>query len=140
MTEQHCSRLSDNAAPDAGESETVFRSCGRKDDSPSCHGNWDAGNQIGNPDVRVPERSEIDDGLSARETEEEGNADNEEERGEDAEDGSRNGNSEVPLKIDGCPWAKKRAATRELRHVPGGTWLTKEERSQASIKQSTRFI
>ncbi|KAJ1176070.1 hypothetical protein NDU88_001353 [Pleurodeles waltl] len=123
-----CSRLSDNAAPDAAESRTAFRSCGGGDDSPSCQGNGDAGNQLGNPDVRVPESTEKDDGLCAREAEEEKNADNEKERSEEAEDGSRNGNSEVPLKINGQPWTRKRAETRELRHVPGGTWLTKPEK------------
>ncbi|KAJ1176069.1 hypothetical protein NDU88_001352 [Pleurodeles waltl] len=56
------------------------------------------------------------------------NANNEKERSEEAEDGSRNGNSEVPLKINGQPWTRKRAKARELCHVPGGTWLTKPEK------------
>ncbi|KAJ1200059.1 hypothetical protein NDU88_003887 [Pleurodeles waltl] len=73
----------------------VFRSCGGDDDSPSCQGNGDAGNQLGNPDVRVPDSTEKDDGLCARRAEEGKNADNEEERSEEMEDGSRKGNSEV---------------------------------------------
>ncbi|KAJ1083324.1 hypothetical protein NDU88_003483 [Pleurodeles waltl] len=115
-------RLSDNAAPDAAESRTVFRSCGRDDDSPSYQSNGDAGNHLGNPDIRVPKSTEKDDGLCAEEGK---NADNEKERSEETEDGSRNGNSEVSLKIDGQPWAGKRVETCELHHVPGGAWLTK---------------
>ncbi|KAJ1151103.1 hypothetical protein NDU88_003890 [Pleurodeles waltl] len=118
---------------------TVFRSCGGDDDSPSCQGNGDAGNQLGNPDVQVPEHSEKDDGLGARGEEEEKNADNEEERNEETEDGSRNGNSEVPRKINGQPWAGKRAGTHELRHVPGGTWLTKKPPDDLSIMRAYRI-
>ncbi|KAJ1114112.1 hypothetical protein NDU88_002351 [Pleurodeles waltl] len=79
-------------------------------------------------------RNEKDDGLCARRAKEEKNADNEEEEGEDAKDGSRNGNSVVPLKINAQPWEKKRAETRELRHVPGGMWLTKVVTSPATIQ------
>ncbi|KAJ1098168.1 hypothetical protein NDU88_003284 [Pleurodeles waltl] len=103
----------------------MFRSCGRDDYSPGCRGNGDAGNQLGNPDVRAPKRTAKDDGLCVRRAEEEKNTNNEEEGREDAEDRSRNGNSTVPLKINDQPWEKKRAETRELCHVPGGTWLTK---------------
>ncbi|KAJ1180095.1 hypothetical protein NDU88_005319 [Pleurodeles waltl] len=112
-------------APDDAESRTVFRSCGGDDDSPSYQGNGDAGNHLGNPDIRDPESTEKDDELCKQGAEEGKNTDNEKERSKETEDGSRNGNSEVPLKIDGQPWARKRVETRELRHVPGGTWLTK---------------
>ncbi|KAJ1121132.1 hypothetical protein NDU88_009260 [Pleurodeles waltl] len=106
----------------------VFRSCCGEDDSPSYQGNGDAGNRLGNPDIRVPERTEKDDGLCARGTEKDKNADRDEkERNEETKDGNRNGNNEVPLEINGQPCARRRAEGRELRHVPGGTWLTKSD-------------
>ncbi|KAJ1177193.1 hypothetical protein NDU88_002455 [Pleurodeles waltl] len=108
-------RLSDNAPPDAAESETVFRSCGSNDDPPGCWGNADAGNQAGNLDVRVPERTTKVDGLCARGAKERKDADTEEQGGEDAELESGTGNSVVPLKTDYQPWEKIRATSQEGR-------------------------
>ncbi|KAJ1088365.1 hypothetical protein NDU88_001522 [Pleurodeles waltl] len=118
-----CSRLSDNAAPDAPEWRTALCVRDGDDDLPSSQGNGDAGNNLGNLDIRVPERTERDDGLGMG-GEEEGQNANDEERKE-TEDGRRNGNYEVPSKITDLPWEKKRVDTCALRHVPGGTWLTK---------------
>ncbi|KAJ1181598.1 hypothetical protein NDU88_006803 [Pleurodeles waltl] len=36
---------------------------GEDDASPRCQGNADAGNCLGNPDIRVPENTEKEDGL-----------------------------------------------------------------------------
>ncbi|KAJ1171377.1 hypothetical protein NDU88_003240 [Pleurodeles waltl] len=102
----------------------MFRSCGGHDDSPSYQGNGDAGNRLGNPNIWVPERTEKDDGLRARRAVEGKNGDKDKEESEETGDRDRNGNNKVPLEIDGQPRAGKRAETRELRHVPGGTWLT----------------
>ncbi|KAJ1151825.1 hypothetical protein NDU88_004604 [Pleurodeles waltl] len=118
-------RLSDNAAPGAAESETVFRSCGSDDDPPGCWGNADAGNQSGNPDVRVPERTTKEDGFCAHGAKEGKDTNSEDQEGEDAEHESGSGNIVVSLKIDDQPWENTRAATLDLRHIPGGTWLTK---------------
>ncbi|KAJ1100353.1 hypothetical protein NDU88_005439 [Pleurodeles waltl] len=119
------SRLSDNAAPGAAETETVFRSCGRDDDVPGCWDNADAGSQQGNPDVRVPEKTTREDRLCARGAQEVKNADIEEPEKGDEENKSEDGNSGVPLQTDNQPWEKNNAAKRDIRHVPGGTWLTK---------------
>ncbi|KAJ1151643.1 hypothetical protein NDU88_004423 [Pleurodeles waltl] len=119
-------RLSDNPASDTAESGTVFRSCCEDDASPRYQGNGDAGSRLGNPDIWVPEGTEKDDGLCARGAEKDQNADrNEKERNEETKDGNRKGNKEVILKINGQPCAGRRAEGRELRHIPGGTWLTK---------------
>ncbi|KAJ1131979.1 hypothetical protein NDU88_010309 [Pleurodeles waltl] len=55
-----------NAAPDAAESEPLFRPCGSAVSPPGCWGNANAGNHSGNPDIRVPERTSKEDGLCAR--------------------------------------------------------------------------
>ncbi|KAJ1156185.1 hypothetical protein NDU88_008909 [Pleurodeles waltl] len=122
---KECSRLSDNAAPGAAETETVFRSCSRDDDAPGCWGNADAGSQPGNPDVRVPEKTTREDGLCTCGAQEVKNADTEEPEKGDAENKSEDGNSGVPLQTDDQPWEKNNAAKRDIRHVPGGMWLTK---------------
>ncbi|KAJ1137020.1 hypothetical protein NDU88_003433 [Pleurodeles waltl] len=90
------SRLSDNAAQDAAESVTVFRSCGSDDGPPGCWGNADAGNQSGNGFLKeLQKRTD-----SARGAKEGKDADTEEWGGEDAEKESGTGNSVVSLKID----------------------------------------
>ncbi|KAJ1209858.1 hypothetical protein NDU88_005230 [Pleurodeles waltl] len=120
-----CSRLSDNAAPGTAETETVFRSCGRDDDAPSCWGNVDAGSQPGNPDVRVPEKTTRENGLCACGPQEVKDADTEEPEKGDTENKSEDRNSRVPLQTEDQPWEKNNAAKRDIRHVPGGAWLTK---------------
>ncbi|KAJ1161256.1 hypothetical protein NDU88_001743 [Pleurodeles waltl] len=68
------SRLSDNPAPGAQDSGPVFRSCYGVDAAPRCHSNGDTGNRLGNPDIRVPDGKEKEDGLGPRDAEEETNA------------------------------------------------------------------
>ncbi|KAJ1098163.1 hypothetical protein NDU88_003279 [Pleurodeles waltl] len=78
-----------------------------------------------NPDVRVPEKTTREDGLCARGAQEVENADTEEPEKGDAENESEDGNSGVPLQTDDQPWEKNNTAKHDIRHVPGGTWLTK---------------
>ncbi|KAJ1081651.1 hypothetical protein NDU88_001829 [Pleurodeles waltl] len=90
---------------------------GGDDDLPSSQGNGDAGNQLGNPDIRVPESTEREDGLGVRGEEEEGkDADHETEKRKETEDGRRNGHNEGPLKITGQPWER-----RELKRAHSAT-------------------
>ncbi|KAJ1153069.1 hypothetical protein NDU88_005836 [Pleurodeles waltl] len=119
-----CSRLSDNPAPGVPESETMPRFYGGDDASPRCQGNADAGNCLGNSDIRIPERTEKDDRLCAQRAKEEQNADGDEESG-GTKDWSNGKNSEDTLGENGQPRAGEGAEERKLRHVPGGTWLTK---------------
>ncbi|KAJ1215245.1 hypothetical protein NDU88_002854 [Pleurodeles waltl] len=123
----YCSRLSDNAAPDAPELRTPLYVRDGDDDLPSSQRNGDAGNHLGNPDIQVPEYIERNDGLGARGKEEkEGqNADREKKERKETEDERRIGNNKVFPETTGQPWEKKRVETRARRHVPGGTWLTK---------------
>ncbi|KAJ1188641.1 hypothetical protein NDU88_005400 [Pleurodeles waltl] len=121
-----CSRLSDNPAPGIPESGTVFHSCCGDDASLRYHGNGEAGNRLGNPDIRVPDRTEKEDGLRARGAEEEENAVGDERKGdEETKDLKSNGNSKDSLETNGQPRAGRRAEGRDLCHVPGGMWLTK---------------
>ncbi|KAJ1207511.1 hypothetical protein NDU88_002902 [Pleurodeles waltl] len=121
LTLGHCSRLSDNLAPGAPESGTVFRSCCRVDASHRCHSNDDAGNRLGNPDIRVRDSQEKEDGLCARVDEEETNAvGNERKEDEERRDPEGNGNCEDTLKTKSQPRAGRRTEGRDLRHVPGG--------------------
>ncbi|KAJ1183899.1 hypothetical protein NDU88_000709 [Pleurodeles waltl] len=118
-------RLYDYPAPDASESGIKFRSYRGDDASHRYLGNGDAGSRRGNPDIRVPERPEKDDGLHKRGTKGDRNAErDEEERNEETEDAKRNGDSEAILEFNDQPCAGKRAERRKLRHVPQGTWLT----------------
>ncbi|KAJ1150795.1 hypothetical protein NDU88_003584 [Pleurodeles waltl] len=117
--------LSDNAAPGAAETETGFRSCSRDDVTPGCWGSTDARSQPGNPDIRVPKKTTIEDGLCAHGAQEVKNADTEEQEEGDAENKGEDGNSRVPLQTDDRPWEKNNAGKRDICHVPGGTWLKK---------------
>ncbi|KAJ1143404.1 hypothetical protein NDU88_009713 [Pleurodeles waltl] len=121
-----CSRLSDNPAPGAPESGPVFRSCYGVDGALQCHSNGDAGNRLGNPDIRVPDSKEKEDGLGAMNAEEETNAvGNENTEDEETKDLGGTKNREDTLGKNGHPRTGSRAEGRNLRHVPGGTWLTK---------------
>ncbi|KAJ1170056.1 hypothetical protein NDU88_001937 [Pleurodeles waltl] len=94
-----------------------------------------AGNCLGNPDIRVPERTEKEDGLCARRAKEEQNAYGDEENG-GTKDRSNAENSEETLEENGQPRVRKGAEERKLRHVPGGTWLTKVSGASAGKNQS----
>ncbi|KAJ1082213.1 hypothetical protein NDU88_002381 [Pleurodeles waltl] len=118
-----CSRLSDNPSPNAPEWRTTLCGRGENDGLPCSPGNGDAGNILGNPDIRVPERTERDNGLGVQREEEEQNADDEERK--ETEGGRRNGNNVVPLKITSQQREEKSVETRAFYHVPPGTWLTK---------------
>ncbi|KAJ1086343.1 hypothetical protein NDU88_006463 [Pleurodeles waltl] len=90
------------------------------------HGNIDAACLAGNPDIRVPETVKTDDGLRAARVVDERDAERHKE-----------GTKEGPEKTEGRPTTREprkpvvqdRIETgeepeeRELRHVPGGTWL-----------------
>ncbi|KAJ1183558.1 hypothetical protein NDU88_000376 [Pleurodeles waltl] len=104
----------------------MTRFYGGDDASPRCTGNADAGKRLGNPDIRVPERTEKEDGLCARGAKEEPNADGDEgNENEGTKDRSNTENSKDTLEINGQPRAGRGAEEHELRHVPGWTWLTK---------------
>ncbi|KAJ1214364.1 hypothetical protein NDU88_001983 [Pleurodeles waltl] len=60
-----CSRLSDHPAPEVPVSETISQFYVGDNALPRCQGNDDTGNCLGNPDVRVPESVEREDGLCA---------------------------------------------------------------------------
>ncbi|KAJ1103839.1 hypothetical protein NDU88_001260 [Pleurodeles waltl] len=108
---------------------TVFRSCCGDDDSLRYHGNGDARNRLGNPDIRVPERKEKEDGLCAQGAEEEENAIGDEKKGDEETNNLKsNGNSKDTQETNSQPRAGRRAEGRDLRHIPGGTWLTKVPR------------
>ncbi|KAJ1163108.1 hypothetical protein NDU88_003571 [Pleurodeles waltl] len=97
---------------------------GGDDASSRCQGNADAGNCLGDPDIRVPKRIEKEDRLCEQGAKEEQNADGDEEnRG--TKDRSNAENSEDTLEENGQPRAEKGAEERKLHHVPGGMWLTK---------------
>ncbi|KAJ1156822.1 hypothetical protein NDU88_009539 [Pleurodeles waltl] len=103
-------RLSVNPAHDASEWRLPRGVRGEKDGLPCSRGNGDAGTSLVNPDIRVPYKNKMEDGLHGEEdaenTEDEEDAETtgrekkgkdtkDEERKED-DDGSRNGNRVVP--------------------------------------------
>ncbi|KAJ1193278.1 hypothetical protein NDU88_002579 [Pleurodeles waltl] len=120
-----CSRLSDHPAPEVPESETIPRFHVGDDALPWCQGNADAGNCLGNPDIRVPESIEREDGLCAVSAKEKQDADGDEEEEGTNDRGCAKSNEDI-LKGNGLPKAGKEAEGHKLRHVPKGTWLTKE--------------
>ncbi|KAJ1138548.1 hypothetical protein NDU88_004929 [Pleurodeles waltl] len=110
------------------ESGTVSRFSFMDDAPPGYHGNIDADKLPGNPDIRVPERVERENGLRARGAERQENADRGERRqGERPEDRGRRLNigEILEAKDQGRIETKRRPEGRRLRHVPGGTWLNK---------------
>ncbi|KAJ1126527.1 hypothetical protein NDU88_004934 [Pleurodeles waltl] len=129
-----CSRLSVNPAHDASEEWRLPLGVrGKKDNLPCSLGNGDAGTSLGNPDIRVPDRTKREDGLrlevvedaeNAEKTERKENEENTEEGNED-DDGRRNGNSVVPSETTDQRVKERNSDTRAYRHAPGGTWLTK---------------
>ncbi|KAJ1090181.1 hypothetical protein NDU88_003316 [Pleurodeles waltl] len=52
-------------------------------------------------------------------------ADTEEPEKGEVENKSEDGNSGVPLQTEDQPWEKNNAAKHDIRHAPGGMWLTK---------------
>ncbi|KAJ1176372.1 hypothetical protein NDU88_001654 [Pleurodeles waltl] len=109
------------------ESRTESRFSLHGDALPGRHGNVDTTSLTANPDIRVPDAVTIEDGLCARRVVEE------EEDAETAEKSQRGGfgkTEETSNKREAPhPSTKDRIETkeeieeRELRHVPGGTWL-----------------
>ncbi|KAJ1192006.1 hypothetical protein NDU88_001318 [Pleurodeles waltl] len=82
--------------------------------------------QTGNPDIRVPEIINTDEGLSGERvpnTEDAGGGQNrdEDENGEDDE--QRRTTNSKPCSVKDAATKKENAENREFRHVPGGTWL-----------------
>ncbi|KAJ1091967.1 hypothetical protein NDU88_005081 [Pleurodeles waltl] len=132
--EHDCSRLSDHPAPDVPESETMPRFYDGDDALPRCQGNADARNYLGNPDIRVPESVEREDGLCAWGAKEKQDADGDKEE-EDANDRGNAENNEDTLEENSLPRAEKGAEGRKIRHVPGGTWLTKPKKKSAPVKR-----
>ncbi|KAJ1217546.1 hypothetical protein NDU88_005140 [Pleurodeles waltl] len=101
------------------------------DAPPGRHGNDDADKLPGNPDIRVPERVERENGLRAPGAERQENADRgERRRDERLEDRGRRLNTGEILeaKDQGRIETKRRPEGRGLRHVPVGTWLNKGSR------------
>ncbi|KAJ1213498.1 hypothetical protein NDU88_001135 [Pleurodeles waltl] len=70
-----CSRLSDIAATDGAESGTASRFSLENAVPPGRHNNGDADTSTGNPDIRVPEEFEREDGLRAGDAKGHENAD-----------------------------------------------------------------
>ncbi|KAJ1114828.1 hypothetical protein NDU88_003059 [Pleurodeles waltl] len=121
------SRLPDIPAPSFTESGTESRFCYVNDATPGSHGDEDAGNLPGNPDIQVPKLIEKDDRLHAwRARGGEKNADREEREEEGRTEDSRgNRTSDDSLEVSTQARPERGAEGREFRHVPGGTWLTK---------------
>ncbi|KAJ1144819.1 hypothetical protein NDU88_011113 [Pleurodeles waltl] len=114
----------------------VSRFCCGDNATPGCHDNGDAGKLLGNPDIRVPESIEKEDGLRAGREKQGGNADGDEPRGnERAKDHRRNQNSRDNPEASNQARTERRAEGRELRHIPGGTWLTKDIILRGLIKE-----
>ncbi|KAJ1110094.1 hypothetical protein NDU88_007449 [Pleurodeles waltl] len=101
------------------------------DPLPEIHGDEHESAVTGNPDIRVPEVIEIDNGIHARRS-----LITEDEEGEDAkeEDAEKRGRMPNPSRRTQEEEQKKPSPgdtttgkegqeERELRHVPGGTWL-----------------
>ncbi|KAJ1207247.1 hypothetical protein NDU88_002639 [Pleurodeles waltl] len=121
-------RLSGNPAHDASEWRLLRGVRGKEDGLPCCLGNRDAGTSRRNPDIRVPEKPEKEDGLPQMghtEDEEDAEETGREEDGERTEDearktnndGSRIGNHAVPKKATSSGEAK-RAKIREQTATP----------------------
>ncbi|KAJ1139266.1 hypothetical protein NDU88_005641 [Pleurodeles waltl] len=121
-----CSRLADVPATITAESGTESRSALIDNAPPRRLSNEHAVNITGNPDIRVPEIVEIDDGLGQRA----------EGKGKDADRDAKT-RSERPEAVKGNQNAREARRTdaqaqsateresegREFGHVPGGTWL-----------------
>ncbi|KAJ1135815.1 hypothetical protein NDU88_002245 [Pleurodeles waltl] len=124
---QWCSRLTEVPATPTAESGTEFRSALPDNAPPGRLSNDHVTNSSGNPEIRVPERVERDDGLGAREKDEEGNdADREEKtrsiRPETVnEDRSRREARRTNAQARSA--TERDSERREFRHIPGGTWL-----------------
>ncbi|KAJ1100939.1 hypothetical protein NDU88_006014 [Pleurodeles waltl] len=121
------SRQTDVPATVRTESGTESRFSLPDDALPGRHSNVGDASLAGNPNIRVPETVKIEDGLRVRRVEEE-------ERDADRAGGTTRGG---PEETEGTPSTrealnpsaqdqiatKEEAEERELRHVPGGTWL-----------------
>ncbi|KAJ1205416.1 hypothetical protein NDU88_000851 [Pleurodeles waltl] len=117
----------DNAAQDSPELRPQLFVRDVDEGLPSSQGNEDAGTRLGNPDIRVPRNTKREEGLSAREADEkeedEWNADREP---QETREERRFGNTEDSPKTTDHPRERNEVEPPALRHVPGGTWLTKQ--------------
>ncbi|KAJ1217202.1 hypothetical protein NDU88_004797 [Pleurodeles waltl] len=94
------------------------------DAPPGRHSNVDAGNLTGNPDIRVPERVERENGLRARGAERQENADRGERRRDGRPEDTRrrlNPGEALEASDQDRIETKRRPEGRGLSHVPGRT-------------------
>ncbi|KAJ1208545.1 hypothetical protein NDU88_003929 [Pleurodeles waltl] len=109
------------------ESGTESRFSLPDDTLPGRHSNVGTASFAGNPDIQVPEAVKIENGLRAqRIEEEERDADRVERtpRGEPEEtEGTPKSREALNPSTQDRIATKEEAEERELRHVPGGTWL-----------------
>ncbi|KAJ1120067.1 hypothetical protein NDU88_008250 [Pleurodeles waltl] len=91
----------------------VPRFCCVDDATPGYHDNGDAGKLLGNPDIRVPERIEKENGLCARGAEQGGNADGDERKGNERTNERTNERCQEKLEQRGHPGGKQPSSDRE---------------------------
>ncbi|KAJ1172689.1 hypothetical protein NDU88_004533 [Pleurodeles waltl] len=117
-----CSQLADVPATITAESGAESRSDFIDDAPPGRQSNENTVNLAGDPDIRVTEIVEIDDGLEEKEK----NANRDEktlsERPE-AEKGKRNARGARRTSTQAQIATERESEGRAFRHVPGGTWL-----------------
>ncbi|KAJ1138470.1 hypothetical protein NDU88_004853 [Pleurodeles waltl] len=119
-------RLTDVPATITTELGTESRFSFPDDAPPGRPSNGSAVSLTGNPDIRVPETVEIEDGLRARREETGKDADRDartpRERPEETE-GRQNTREALKTSAQDRIATKRETEERVFRHVPGGTWL-----------------
>ncbi|KAJ1102836.1 hypothetical protein NDU88_000277 [Pleurodeles waltl] len=126
LLEVECSRLAEVPATPTAESGTESRSALLDNAPPGRLSNDHAANIIGNPDIRVPEMVERDDGLTVRGEEEGKDADRDvKTRSVRPEAVKEDGNTREARRTSAQAQSatKRKSEGREFHHVPGGTWL-----------------
>ncbi|KAJ1104376.1 hypothetical protein NDU88_001788 [Pleurodeles waltl] len=119
-------RLSGNAAPDSPELRPQLLARDVEEGWHSFQDNENAGTRLGNPDIRFPRNTIREEGLSARKADEEEDDERNADRvPQETREERRFGNTEDSPPKNDHPWEKKEVEPPALRHVPGGTWLTK---------------
>ncbi|KAJ1152263.1 hypothetical protein NDU88_005039 [Pleurodeles waltl] len=135
-------RQTDVPATVRAESGTESRFSLLADARTGRHSNMDAACLAGNPDIRVPETVKRDDGLRAARVGEEGDA--------ERHGGATKGG---PEETGGCPTSREPRKPvvqeriesredpeeRELRHIPGGTWLNQVDVRMMVIRFVQQF-
>ncbi|XP_069057797.1 uncharacterized protein [Pleurodeles waltl] len=149
----YCSRLSDIAGTGGAESGTASRFSLENAVPPGRHDNGDADTSTGNPDIRVPEEIEGEDGLPAGDAKRSEDADGGAERRDagPGDPGKRPKNEEIQETSDqGRLETQGRPEGREIRHVaaPGGaqlmpakspgTWKTPLEDQERTPAEASR--